>query len=146
MTNQARAHLVAPCGIDCAVCELYLCKDSPELFAYLLSKGIPQNKLPCKGCRESAGGCPVIGGACETYACVQQKQVAYCCDCGSFPCAKIQPCADRAETLPHNLKAFNLAMIKNQGIEQFVEQSARLKQTYYKGKMAVGKGPQVVAE
>lgn len=142
MTTVDRSRLVAPCGIDCGTCELYLSRDNPALMAYLVSKGIPAQKLPCAGCRDVAGNCPVIAETCATYVCATEKGAGFCYECGEFPCAKLTPAADRAETLPHNLKVFNLCVIQRAGVDQFVRQSAEIKKTYYQGKMKVGQGPQ----
>lgn len=60
MIQNERVNLVAPCGIDCGICELYLCKDHKDLYNHLLSKGFPATKIPCKGCRNIEGYCPVI--------------------------------------------------------------------------------------
>jgi len=50
--------------------------------------------------------------------------------------------ADRATTLPHNLKVFNLCVIQRLGVDDFIKQSAEIKITYYQGKMSIGRGPQ----
>lgn len=146
MTKDERIRLVAPCGIDCGTCELYRCKDNQQLLYYLISKGIPKEKLPCAGCRDIEGDCPVIGCQCATYACVSEKDVDFCFDCGEFPCSKLNPSADRADVLPHNLKVFNLCTIKRDGVEGFIEKSGEIKKRYYKGKMEIGNGPQLKVE
>jgi hypothetical protein len=143
MEANERINLVAPCGIDCGTCELYLCKDNQQLFAYLLGKGIPEEKLPCTGCRNIEGNCPVIGSKCATYVCVIEKNVEFCTDCSDFPCSKLHPSADRADVLPHNLKVFNLCTIQREGVEGFIELSTEIKNKYYNGKMGIGKGPEL---
>ena len=142
MTGQERIKLVAPCGIDCGTCELYTCRDNEQLFAYLLTKGVPKDRLPCNGCRNIGGNCPVIGNTCATYTCSSEKKVDFCFRCETFPCEKLLPAADRAEVLPHNLKVFNLCSIKNIGVEGFIQKSSEIKHKYYKGKMKIGEGPQ----
>ncbi|MBN1984112.1 MAG: DUF3795 domain-containing protein [Chitinivibrionales bacterium] len=143
MNSEERNSLVAACGIDCGVCELYLCKDNTQLFSFLVSKGIPKEKIPCKGCRIIDGNCPVHTDTCETYSCVQQKKHDYCYECTDFPCSKLVPAADRADVLPHNLKVFNLTTIKRDGVENFCKKSMEIKTKYYKGKMVIGSGPQL---
>jgi len=143
MITSERINLVAPCGIDCGLCELYICRDNLSLRAYLVSRGIPDASLPCAGCRGVHGGCPVITGTCETYTCVHDKGVAFCFECGDFPCSKLNPAADRADVLPHNTKVFNLCTIQRLGVEGFVSVSPEIRRRYYKGKMRVGSGPQL---
>ncbi|MHB8158516.1 MAG: DUF3795 domain-containing protein [Desulfocucumaceae bacterium] len=135
--------LVAPCGIYCGDCPPYMAKDNPKLKEYLISKGFKEENLPCSGCRSIKGKCPVISDTCETYACVAERKVDFCFQCADFPCGKLNPAADRADVLPHNLKIFNLCCIQQQGLDKWLEKAAEIKQRYYKGKMAVGKGPQL---
>ncbi len=143
MQTQERLNLVAPCGIDCGICELYTCKDNAQLYNALLARGIPKEKIPCPGCRNVHGNCPVIPETCATYLCAGDMKVQFCHECDEFPCNKLQPSADRADVLPHNMKVFNLCIIKREGVEKFVQESTAIKQKYYKGKMAIGSGPQI---
>ena len=142
MLTKERLDLVAPCGIDCGICELYVCKDNAQLQNILVEKGILREKLPCPGCLAIKGVCPVIGSACATYRCASAQNVEYCFACKDFPCSKLHPAAHRAEILPHNLKVFNLCTIKRIGLEAFIEKSIEIKKRYYMGKMEIGQGPQ----
>jgi hypothetical protein len=142
MASKKRLNLVAPCGIDCGICELYTCGHDHELFNKLIEMDMPKEKLPCDGCRSVEGACPVIGEICETYKCALEKKVEFCYDCNEFPCERLQPAADRAVILPHNMKIFNLCTIKHMGLDAFVKKSPEIKKRYYTGKMAIGKGPQ----
>lgn len=142
--NEERESLVGPCGLDCAVCELYICGDDKNLYNYLVSSGIPKDKLPCPGCRAIQGKCPVIGETiCETYSCSIDRNLKYCFECKDFPCSKLQPSADLANRLPHNMKVFNLCIIKNKGIDEYINQYPLIKEKYYKGKMKIGHGPEL---
>lgn len=135
--------LVAPCGIACGECACYKAKDNSDIMEYLVSKGIPREKLPCLGCREGKGNCPVIGVDCVTYKCVESKGVEFCYECDEFPCTKLCPASDRANILPHNLKAFNLCFIQKQGLQKWLEKAPEIQQRYYMGKMVIGQGPQI---
>lgn len=134
--------LVAPCGIHCGLCEMYLAKEKKEIRAYLIGKGIPEHLIPCSGCRENQGHCPIHPGECATYECVKNKGHQFCNECADYPCTRLQPAADRAGTLPHNLKVYNLAVISHQGLDRFLEKAAKSKELYFKGKMEIGNGPQ----
>ena len=138
-----RISLVAKCGIDCGICELYLCRDNPELKEYLISAGIPESILPCSGCIPTGGKCPLLKDCCATYECAEGKGVDYCCDCDEFPCALLTPSSDRADKLPHNIKVFNLCTIKRDGVEEFIKKSNNIKQLYFKGRMIIGAGPHI---
>ncbi|HUI70976.1 MAG TPA: DUF3795 domain-containing protein [Spirochaetia bacterium] len=143
MSTDGRLGLVAPCGIDCGNCALYMSKNDAAMLERLVARGIPREKLPCRGCRSVAGDCPVLGVKCETYRCVREKQVDFCFECAEFPCTKLCPSADRADVLPHNLKVFNLCTIQRMGVEGFTQVSGSTERLYFKGKMEVGKGPRV---
>lgn len=133
--------LAAPCGTYCGDCECFKAKDNPALMEYLVAKGLKREKLPCPGCRPLKGKCPAIGTTCKTYTCITGRGLDFCFECQDFPCAKLNPAVDRANVLPHNMKVFNLCCIKNQGLAKFIEKLPEIKQRYYKGKMAIGRGP-----
>lgn len=135
--------MVAPCGIDCGQCECHTAKDNPALLDYLVSVGIPRDRLPCGGCRAVKGACPVLEAECDTYHCITGRGYRFCYECGDFPCFRLNPAADRAQQLPHNTKVFNLCCIQHQGLEKFMARSADIKQRYFKGKMVIGRGPQI---
>ncbi len=141
MNNENRLNLVAPCGLDCGICELYLSKDNPQLYMQLIAMGIPEEKIPCEGCREIQGNCPVMGETCATYKCAGKEQINFCSECTKFPCVKLQPLADRAGSLPHNMKIYNLCEIERFGLEAFAANSGKIKKRYFKGKMVLGEGP-----
>ncbi len=143
MSTSERSHLVASCGIDCGNCNLYLCSDNAAMIERLVARGIPREKLPCPGCRNVEGNCPVIGATCETYRCVRQKNVDFCFECADYPCSRLCPSSDRADVLPHNMKVFNLCTIERIGVEAFVKTSGDLERMYFKGKMEIGKGPRL---
>jgi len=136
--------LAAPCGTYCGECEAYKAKDDPVLMERMMnSKILKKDMLPCPGCRPIKGNCLAVDGTCVTYACVTEHDVDFCFECPEFPCAKLNPSADRAEILPHNIKVFNLCCIKHQGLAKFLESIPEIRQRYYSGKMVIGKGPQL---
>jgi hypothetical protein len=139
-----RAKLIAPCGLDCGICELYLSRDEEQLMDALISKGISKEVLPCDGCRAIEGRCPAIHDKCATFQCANENRISFCSECNDFPCMKLAPAADRAEVLPHNTKLFNLCVIQSCGVEKLIEQALEIKQSYYKGKMKIGEGPGLV--
>ena len=136
--------LTAPCGIDCSTCQCYKAKDDPKLLAYLAAlPAFKNSSLPCKGCRSVEGKCPALGGICATYTCTLEHQVDFCFECPEFPCGKLNPSADKAEILPHNLKVFNLCYIKNHGLDKFTAKQPEIREKYFTGKMVIGNGPHI---
>jgi hypothetical protein len=138
-----RQTLVAPCGIDCGRCECYTARDIPALLDHLVFVGIRKDRLPCDGCRAVEGACPVLETACETHSCITGRGLAFCYECGDFPCSRLNPAADRAGQLPHNTKVFNLCCIERQGLDTFIQNSGDIRLRYFTGKMVIGKGPQI---
>lgn len=134
--------LTAPCGIYCGECEAHKAKDDPVLMERM-KQVLKTEMLPCPGCRIVKGNCPAIAGTCETYTCAVEHAVDFCFECGEFPCARLHPAADRAERLPHNIKMFSLCTIQNQGLAKLVEKYPEIKQRYFQGKMAIGRGPRL---
>jgi len=136
-----REILIAPCGLDCGICELYTCRNDRQLLENLVSTGIPESSLPCKGCKPLAGKCPLLGDVCATYSCSSNKGHSFCSECSDFPCMKLAPSSDRANILPHNTKVFNLCTIKRDGIDAFIAKARHIKDSYYAGKIVIGEGP-----
>lgn len=136
-----RLKMAAACGLDCGICELYLSRNNQQLLDYLISAGIPVEKLPCDGCNNIEGSCPVLETECATYKCASQQGFPFCFECSDFPCINLAPAADRADILPHNMKVFNLCTIKKDGIKGFIAKSSEIKELYHKGKMVIGEGP-----
>ncbi len=139
-----RLSMVAPCGIDCGICELHILTKNDEWYERMVQRGISPDRLPCPGCRAIEGNCPVKPTTCATWKCVKENELEFCSACTDFPCNRLQPCADRADILPHNLKVFNLCLINQIGLKAFVEKSAEVKLKYYCGKIDVGNGPQLL--
>lgn len=132
---------VAPCGIDCLNCELYEANNNTTVWARLAAMtSRSEDEIKCKGCRLQ-GGC-TIQTDCETLACVQEKGIDFCYQCDDFPCSRLQPAADSAERLPHNLKVFNLCTIQRDGLASFLENARQHRALYFAGKMKIGAGPQ----
>ncbi len=133
--------LIAPCGIYCADCAAYRVKDDPSLAETLTKVG--WDGVPCPGCRQARGNCQFVDGTCQTHACIDARGHDFCFECSDFPCDMLNPASDKAAVLPHNLKIFNLSIMKHQGIAKFLERAVEIKQRYYRGTMVIGKGPQL---
>lgn len=133
--------LTAPCGLDCFNCDIYednLTDDFAEMIHQKF--GVPKEDIPCKGCREQDGKHFHLPEGCATLNCAKTKGVELCCDCGTFPCALLAPLADGATMYPHNMKIYNLCRIKAYGLDQWIQESAQIRQNYYSCRFVVGKG------
>ncbi|GAB1467444.1 DUF3795 domain-containing protein [Candidatus Cloacimonadota bacterium] len=88
--------LIAPCGIDCRVCDAYIATQTNDLLlkqkmadSFKQNYGVekPLSELDCDGCRAEGkhiGFCIV----CEIRLCAVEKGYATCAECEDYPCEK----------------------------------------------------------
>jgi Protein of unknown function (DUF3795) len=132
--------LTAPCGLDCFNCPFYLSNDNEELRKQMASLvqgySIPYEeayeKVACKGCRKRNGVPPFATEQCKVSNCISSKGIETCADCSDFPCDNLQPFADKAAHFPHNMKVYNLALIRKMGMEKWAQEKAkRVRDRYF---------------
>jgi hypothetical protein len=134
--------MTAPCGLDCFNCVFYLATQNDEARAQVgqMSEktGIPMDSLECHGCRHHAGRIPALVNQngesfqCGTYTCASENSHHHCGECDNFPCERLQPVADKAQVLPHNIKVFNLLMINKIGLETWSKtKSSEIRSSYF---------------
>ena len=134
--------MTAPCGLDCFNCTFYLAHEDADAKTQVKKWSeqldIPVDIMVCSGCRHHDGQIPLqkhlFGSAhqCAAYECSKEKHVSFCGECEKFPCDHLHPYADKADTLPHNTKVFNLCLINRMGVEQWAEsKAAEVRTTYF---------------
>ncbi len=105
-----KAELVAPCGMNCAVCVRYL--------AYV--NGIPYQKgkiSPCMGCQARGKSCFVKRG-CEK---LRRNELTSCRDCPYLPCTKIARLEKRYRERYATSFVNNLQEIRAKGMDEFLK-------------------------
>jgi hypothetical protein len=136
--------LTAPCGRDCFNCPLFLANENNTLRKALAEKyQQPEDRISCKGCRE-ARGCiyflhtlGISHSSCNIFQCAEKKNINFCYECNDFPCDNLHPYIDKAE-FPHNLKVFNLCLIKKIGLEEWARNKAhKVWDTYINGTLTL---------
>ena len=134
--------LTAACGRDCFNCYFYLAKENENIRKMFSEKlNVPQDKVQCNGCREIRGDCQILknygfNGKCKIYGCVSSHNVNFCYECSDFPCDLLHPLADGADKFPHNLKVYNLCLIKKMGVENWAKNKAKQSfDRYYNDKL-----------
>jgi hypothetical protein len=133
--------VTAPCGMDCFNCPMFVLNITEEFKLKISGLAqCPPEEVPCSGCRLQ-GSCGVMMKDCKTLSCVNKKGLEFCSDCSSFPCEYLQPCASRADVIPHNMKLYNLCRIKTVGLEAWAKESPDIRKRYYSGSMVLGEGP-----
>jgi hypothetical protein len=144
-TNMDLRELTAPCGLDCFNCPFYLANDNEEIRKQVASQvqefGLPlsyeeiHEKVACKGCRKRKGVPPFGIEPCKVFKCIISKGIESCADCSDFPCDNLHPYAEHSSELPHNMKVFNLALIRKMGFEKWAQEKAKtVRETYFNGK------------
>lgn len=95
---------LAPCGMDCALCEVR-----------------QREKKPCGGCSAGDGNKPRHCVACAIRHCVLRKQNAFCFACSNFPCSRLKQLDSRYQRKYGVSLIENLRAMKNKGPEAFRE-------------------------
>ncbi len=103
------AELVAPCGMNCALCAGYLSMKND-----LKIKGIPI--AACKGCRTGGRQCAYIKKGCQKIL----KEVNFCYECSDFPCHRIKTLDKRYSSRYHMSPIENLRYIQSNGMKMFL--------------------------
>jgi hypothetical protein len=87
-------NMIAPCGIDCEVCDAYIATQNDDIelkkklaedYKKNFNKEIALADLDCDGCISNVrhiGFCEV----CKIRACARDKGYVTCAECDSFPC------------------------------------------------------------
>jgi len=108
---QNKPELIAPCGMNCAVCSGYL-----ALKNDVKSKGI---RMPyCKGCRPRDKKCAFLKKRCDLLL---SNKVEFCYECKDFPCERLIHVDKRYQTFFRMSMVGNLESIKRNGMSKFLE-------------------------
>jgi len=91
--------LKAPCGLNCALCDIYLATaaDNDELRQIVADKwsklfGYPFQKedVNCDGCLSGGRLGIYCRNLCEIKPCAQAKGISDCAQCPEYVCPKLQ--------------------------------------------------------
>jgi hypothetical protein len=106
-----KTELVAPCGINCAVCSGYL-----ALEHNVKSKGV---RMPyCIGCRPRNKECAFLKKRCELLL---NNKVEFCYECEGFPCERLRRIDKRYRTFFRTSLIENLESIRENGMTDFLK-------------------------
>ena len=105
----AGANLIAPCGMNCAICRAYL-----------------REKRHCPGCRGSDAQKSKSAIRCAIKNCpeIQKSKAGYCFECTEFPCARLKQLDKRYRTKYKMSMLENLVFIEANGLSEFIEKEA----------------------
>jgi hypothetical protein len=106
-----KKELIAPCGMNCAVCSGYL-----ALKHDVKSKGI---RMPyCQGCRPRDKKCAFLKKRCELLL---DNKVRFCYECNDFPCERLRRIDKRYQTHFRMSLIENLESIRGNGLSEFLK-------------------------
>ncbi|MGD0795065.1 MAG: DUF3795 domain-containing protein [Dehalococcoidales bacterium] len=114
MKNTMEEVLIAPCGMNCAVCAGYL-----ALKNDVKSKGLGRVYVAyCAGCRPRGKNCAFLKKRCDR---LMNGTVKYCYECTDYPCRRLKHIDKRYRTLFHMSMIENLETIKSDGVQKLLE-------------------------
>jgi hypothetical protein len=110
MNHAIRPELIAPCGMNCALCWAYQAQQYD-----LKQQGI--NRKYCPGCIPRGEHCLHMRNWCAT---VGKGLVRFCFECADFPCARLKRLDKRYSTKYHMSMIGNLIFLRDKGMEAFL--------------------------
>ena len=106
MVDLMNKSLIAPCGMNCALCIGHI-----------------REKNPCEGCGGNGFNKPNACRNCSVVLCEKRKatESGFCYDCSIFPCARMKQLDTRYRTR-YGMSMFeNLAFIQEHGLDAFLK-------------------------
>jgi hypothetical protein len=114
--------LISICGLNCTKCDIYqaghgdekLQEEIVEWFKKERNKGIKPEQVRCEGCRGPLDA--HWSEDCKMMQCATKKGLAYCFQCGEFPCTTLDQFS--TDGAPHHKRTVeNLKKMKETGID-----------------------------
>ena len=99
-----KKELIAPCGMNCAICIGY--------FGYTMSGD--KRKIKCKGCIPSGKSCAFIKK-------LMKDELKYCYECKDFPCVQLEKLDKKYRKRFDMSMIDNLKYIKENGMDKFLK-------------------------
>jgi len=102
MTGKITKRLIAPCGMNCAICKAHL-----------------RERNPCNGCNDAERNKPQTRSRCRLRIC-EKRTGTFCFECAEFPCGRLQHLDQRYRTRYGMSEIENLIFIRDHGIRKFL--------------------------
>lgn len=100
--------MLAPCGMNCAVCYKHV--------------SVQRRGTPCEGCLKGDAGKPAHCSNCKIKGCAQEKGHTYCFACADFPCKLIINLDKSYRTRYAASLVENSRAAQEKGVSAFLEQ------------------------
>lgn len=109
-SNPITEDLIAPCGMNCAICSRYLAHVNDL------------KKSQCIGCRPRNKRCTYLFGNCEGNKNIAVGNASFCFECDHYPCKQIKRMDKRYRDNYKMSVIENLERIRDVGIQKFMEE------------------------
>jgi hypothetical protein len=107
--------LIAPCGMNCAICSGYLAMKHD-----VKAKGV---KMPyCKGCRPRDKKCAFLKKKCDL---LMNNKVQFCYECDTFPCKNLEHLDKRYSANFRMSMIENLKTMEKKGVQAFLRKERK---------------------
>ena len=107
MPTQITRDLIAPCGMNCALCKAHL-----------------RLRNPCHGCRDAEKNRPKTRLHCRLRVC-DKRTGEFCCECTEFPCDRLKRLDLRYRKRYGMSEIENLEYIRKHGMNKFLKNEAK---------------------
>jgi len=118
MMEPIEKQLVAPCGMNCAICSGYLA------FKNSLPKK-PGKVSHCQGCRPRNKQCAFLKKRCRDGQRLLRGEIDFCFECNHFPCPDLQGLDGRYRQRYGMSMIENLLEIRKDGLQKFLARQRR---------------------
>jgi hypothetical protein len=106
MPTEISEHLIAPCGMNCAICKAHL-----------------RQRNPCHGCGETGNNNPPTRLYCRLRIC-DKRTGNFCYECAEFPCDRLRRLDLRYRTRYGMSQIENLEFMRKHGMNKFLKNEA----------------------
>ena len=112
-SNSISEELIAPCGMNCAICSKYL--------SYINDL----NRSQCGGCRTGKDSCSYLFDKCTGINNSSKRDAVFCFECDQYPCKQIDRMDDRYRKNYRMSVKDNLENIRKMGTAEFANEQYR---------------------
>ena len=128
---QEQLNLVAPCGIYCGICPIYIADKGNHIHLKEVLAAefkIAVNEIKCDGCLSDN---PFVNcSTCAVRDCIIAKRIEGCYKCDDFPCSIIEEMPD---AIGKQVILRSVPLLRKLGIERFIEEETKHYQCPYCG-------------
>lgn len=108
--NPVTEELIAPCGMNCAICSRYLAHVNNI------------KRSQCIGCRPRNARCTYLFAKCTGINHTVKEDAVFCFKCDRYPCMQIRRIDDRYRNNYKMSMIENLELIQQKGISRFIQE------------------------